>query len=73
MSLAMAQPPQSQHSQDIVDAARGVDPFFGAHCPRQQMGLDDEDASGADGQFYKKSLELHYEEEERGTDGHTDG
>jgi hypothetical protein len=37
------------------------------------MGLDDEDASGEDGQFYKKSLELHYEEEERGIDGHTDG
>ena len=71
VSVAMAQPPQPQHPQDRVDAPWGMDPLFGAHRPRQQMGINDQDASRKDRQLDKKSLELNHEEKERGIDGHS--
>ena len=48
-----------------------MDPLFGAHRPRQQMGINDQDASRKDRQLDKKSLELNHEEKERGIDGHS--
>jgi hypothetical protein len=62
--IALAQPPQPLNFKDRMDAALIMDPFLGAHRPRQQMGRDDQDASGENRQLNKKSLELHHEEKE---------
>lgn len=66
----MAQPSQPQHPQGGVDASRRMDSVPGTHCTREQVGLDDQDASRAYRQLNKEPLELNNEKEEHRTHGH---
>lgn len=52
-----------------MDATLVVDSLSRPHCPRKQMGRDDQDAPRKDWQLDQEPLELNHEEKKWRDDG----